>query len=381
MRYDDDMRRIALVVVALATPAAAETFGGFSGVDKPYLVDVDRVCDPLVVADAKASGMPRCEKKDADAIAALRVKKAVEQRGPRATFAASASGTTVTVTRGGDVVVVWDAPDPVEKIVAVYGSQYEERVAVAYVVRRLGREVTDVVGFELLTSSSPSPSPSPSPIPTGTVDDAAVKKAVATAKRAGAAHALKAWHDVLAVDAQHGEALYRVAVLEMAAKHRDEALAALAQLAASTRPDAIEWLVDARFDAAFASVRADSKYRGAVGLDRKPATVYERVMGFGGQWEQGGTSCETARVQLALTRDRSVKLRVSSSCEGGGDDLVFKGTWRLDGDHVVLGLPHRGQRASAKDEARCDFVAAGDEDSLHCSLGKDLDFTVLPARR
>ncbi|HTR52988.1 MAG TPA: hypothetical protein VMJ10_19975 [Kofleriaceae bacterium] len=377
------MRRIPVALVLLAAPAAAETFAGFSGVDKPYLVDVDRVCAPLAVTDAKATGMPRCAKQDADAIAALRVKKPIEQRGAKATFAATATGTTVTITRGGDVVVTWDAPDPVEKIVAVYGSEYEDRVAIAYVVRRLGREVTDVVGFELIGSAkttTTTTTTTTNPGTTTTVDDAAVAKAVATAKRAGAAHALKAWHDVLALDAQHGEALYRVAVLE-ASKQRADAVATLGKLAASTRADAVEWLVEARFDVAFAPLRADPKFREAVGLDRKPQTPYEHVMGFGGQWEQAGTSCEVATVHVTFARDRAVQLHVRSSCEGGGDDLVFKGTWRLDGDHVVLSLPHKGQKASAKDEAHCDIVPAGDEDSLHCSLGNDLDFTVLPTRR
>ena len=43
------VRIAGVLLVALATPAAAGTFGGFSGVDKPYLVNSDRVCTPLKV--------------------------------------------------------------------------------------------------------------------------------------------------------------------------------------------------------------------------------------------------------------------------------------------------------------------------------------------
>jgi hypothetical protein len=49
--------RVLLAVGLLAVtagPAAAETFGGFSGVDRPYLVNSDKVCTPLVVTAGAA---------------------------------------------------------------------------------------------------------------------------------------------------------------------------------------------------------------------------------------------------------------------------------------------------------------------------------------
>ena len=151
----------------------------------------------------------------------------------------------------------------------------------------------------------------------------------------------------------------------------------------STRGDAIEWLVEARLDPAFAGVRADARFRAAVGLDRPPSTVYERLMGFGGQWEQTGTSCDAPEIRLSVKRDRSVKLHVKSSCEGRVYDLPFNGTWRLDdADHVTLILPpQKGAAASNKDEAPCVFKKHGEEDALHCTVGKDLEFEVLPTRR
>ena len=64
--YMIGMRHL-LVVMALAAPAAADTFGGFSGVQSHYLVDQDKVCMPLPASTT--AGAPRCEKTAADVVA------------------------------------------------------------------------------------------------------------------------------------------------------------------------------------------------------------------------------------------------------------------------------------------------------------------------
>jgi hypothetical protein len=104
-------------------------------------------------------------------------------------------------------------------------------------------------------------------------------------------------------------------------------------------------------------------------------------MGFGGEWEQTGTSCEKPEVHFNAMRDRSFKLRVKTSCEGGVYNSAFRGTWRIAGDRIVLVLPSSGKQASTADEATCGFEAAGDEEGLRCALGHDIDFLVLPTRR
>ena len=379
-----------VVLAALASlggVAAADTFGGFSGVDRPYLVNQDRICTPLVVDLGLASGAPACQKVAADVVAKLSIKAPVAQRGARAAFTATAAGKSLTVARGtGDVVVAWTAIDPILKVVEVYASQYEDRVAVAYTLRRLGKEVTDVVAFDLgRAGKAPGPPPGPptGPAPTAAPDDPAVTKAVTAARAASKGKAVAAWRAVLAIAPQHGEALYRIAAAQVARKQKAEALATLAQLAASPRPDAIEWLIEARFDAAFAPLRSDAAFRTHVGLDRKGTGAYERLMGFGGQWEQTGTSCDRPEVRFTVTRDRVVKIRVVSRCEGQTFSLPFKGTWRLDGagTQVVLTFPTRGKAVDAKDEAACVFETAGDEDALRCALDRDLEFVVLPTRR
>ena len=426
------MRRFALALPLAAglalspARARADTFSGFSGVDRPYLVNQDRVCQPIAIAGGAAAGAPRCEKVAADVIARLSIKPPIVQSGAKASFTAQAAGRTITVSRkAGGAIVSWDAPDPVVRIVELYASQYDDRVAVAYTVRRAGKEVTDVVAFDLGqgqtaiaappvasppagtgsagsgSGSGPSsvtariiqPGAQPGPPDTATAPpatapatagpptDPRVVKAVADARAAPRAKALAAWTAVLALDAGHAEALFRTAAAQLGARHTAQALDALQALAASPHDDAVEWQVEARFDPAFAALRADPKFRAAVGLDRKPATAYERLMGFGGQWEQTGTSCDRPEVRFTATRDRKFRLRVKTSCEGAVYDTPFQGTWRLDGQRLVLVLPPSGRAASASDEAVCGFETAGDEDALRCSLGHDLDFVVLPTRR
>jgi hypothetical protein len=426
LRYhvDMSMRRARLLVLGgsllAAGTAQADRFGGFSGVDRPYLVNQDRVCTPLAVAGGAASGMPACAQAAADAVARLSFKDPVPQSGAKATFAATASGRTITVTRkaSGTPVVTWSAVDPIGKVVDVYASQYEDRVAVAYTTRRLGREVTDVIAFDLgqgaaIQPTGPGPGPGstgkeptgrapvgrdideqilsgkdPTGTGTGTATaptppaDPKVTAAVTAARKAPAgAKALAAWKAVLAVDAAHTEALFRVAATQAAAKQTADALATLAALGGSQRADAIEWLVEARFDPAFAPLRGDAKFRAAVGLDRKGASVYERMMGFGGQWEQSGTACDKAEVRLSALRDRTFKLRVKTACQGSTFEMPFKGTWRIEGSKIVLSFPNKGKSTTVADESACTFEPAGDEEGLKCTIGRDLEFTVLPARR
>jgi hypothetical protein len=378
---------LAVGVLIGAGTAAADSFGGFSGVDRPYLVNQDKVCAPLPVTAGTATGAPRCEKLAADVLAKLSIKDPIPQHGAKATFLATATSRTLTVTRKtGDKVVTWNASDPIGKIVEVYASQYDDRVAVAFTVRRMGKDVTDVIAFDLGKPSVAAPNPdptavTPTPTPNAAPEDPAITKAVAAARKAPKAKVLASWKAVLSLDPTSSEAQYRIAGAQIAAKANADAIATIGKLAESTRPDAIEWLVEARFDPAFAALRADPAFRAKIGLDRKPTTSYERLMGFGGQWEQTGTSCDKPEVRFTATRDRVVRIRVKSRCEGQVYDLPFKGQWRIDGDNVVLTFPTKGKQVSAADEAGCTFESAGDEDSLRCSLGRDIDFVVLPTRR
>lgn len=230
-----------------------------------------------------------------------------------------------------------------------------------------------------LAPLAPSPAPAPAPAPPA---DPKVTAAVAAARKAPAgAKALAAWKAVLVLDGTHPEALFRVAAAQAAAKQVADALATLGVLGGAPRPDAIEWLIEARFDPAFAALRSDAKFRTAVGLDRKPTSMYERMMGFGGQWEQSGTACDQPEIRFSALRDRTFKLRVKTACQGSVYDTPFKGTWRIEGARIVLTFPNKGKAVSAADETVCGFEPVGDEEGLKCTIGRNLEFTALPARR
>ena len=381
------MRRGLVALLLLPGLATADTFGGFSGVDRPYLVNADKVCAPVEVKGGAATGAPVCEKAGADIIAKLSFKEPLVQSGTKATFAATTSGNTLTVTRkqAGTPVLTWTAPDKI-KVVDVYADQYESRIAITYTIRRAGKEVTDVVAFDLGQGASttkpvdPNP-PTTNPTPAPPADPKLTKAIEAARKAPKGAKTIAAWKAVLAIDAANSEAQFKIAQSQMTSKQQADALATLEALAKSSSPDAIEWLIEARFDAAFAGLRADPKFRAATGLDKKGSSLYERLMGFGGQWEQTGTSCDKPEIRFTTFRDRTFKLRVKTVCQGSVFDSPFKGTWRIDGQHIVLTLPNKGKQVSQADEAGCEFQGAGDEDALRCQIGRDIDFTVLPTRR
>jgi hypothetical protein len=379
-----------LLALAAATPAWADSFGGFSGVERVYMVGPDRACKPLAVEGTKATGVAKCEKVAVDVVARLSIKTPVAERGARARFTAASSGREVTVKRGdGVAVVTWSSLDPIVRVDAVYASTYEEMVALEIVVRRAGREATDVVGFDVLGSkkaTTPATQPSTQPTqPAQPINEPPpltpeMKKAIAKAKRARGAKAIAAWQAVLVLDADSSEGLAGLAIAQHKTKATDDALATLEKLALSSRGDAIEFLVAARFDKAFASLRADKRFRAAVGLDRGPTSTYERIMGFGGIWEQPGTSCDTAGVTVTFKRDRSFVIKVESVCSGSRDVFKTKGTWKVDTDTVVFTLSNK-MRKLDDDTWRCPLQKKGDEEAIRCQIDRDLEFEVLPVRR
>jgi hypothetical protein len=398
-RYGIWVKRASVVVLlVLGGTAHAGVMGGFGGREDAYLVGADRVCTPLAVEGGVAKGVPSCHKAASDEIAQLSIKTPKAERGTKARFAATASAGTLTVTKpeSGEVVVTWTSIDPISKVVDVYGSTYGNVVAVELMIRRGGRDQADVVAFDLHAMTPPTAGAEPSATPTSGGASAPTKpgasaatektpsskeldKALAAARKAKGKAAIAAWAKVTALDADNSEARYGTAVALAQAKKSADAVALLQTLAGSKRADAIEFLVAARFDPAFAGVRADADYRKAVGLDRPPATFYEHVMGLGGSWEQAGTSCDVPSVSLTLTRDRAFKLRVKTACEGDSADDRFSGTWDLQEPTLVLSLP-TGEGANA-DQVPCTVEAAGAEDAIHCTVSKELDFTVRPVRR
>jgi hypothetical protein len=205
--------------------------------------------------------------------------------------------------------------------------------------------------------------------------------ALAKARKASGKKAIAAWTAVLALDADSSEGLFGLAAAQIKTKDKAGGIATLEKLAASDRSDAVEFKVAARFDKAFASVRADAKFRTAVGLDQAAQTPYERVMGGGGNWEQLQVCGQNPNVKLGLTRDHKFKLMVQSKCSDDQYGWTFKGVWQVDTTGLMLTFPNGPNK---KDEAvHCEITASasGDEDSIKCPVDEDLEFTVLPVRR
>lgn len=379
-----------LTLVSLAGPASAGVFGGFGGREDGYLVGRDKICTPLIVDSGKASGTPACSKASDDQVAQLSVKDAKAVHGRDASHTAASKGRTieVTATKKETVVVTWEAPDPISRIDDVYVSQYANLIAVEYTVRRGSRDVSEVVVFDVRgarsttdpTADEPPTTDRPPVVapPAATPALTRALKAARKAKKGGAAKALKAWNKVLAIDPDHSEARYGVAVAQARAKKPDLAIAALEGLAATGRSDAMEYLILARFEKAFASVRADARFRTAVGLDGGSDDFYERLMGKGGTWEQPETACDTPGVALTLGQDRSFKLVIKSTCSGDRWKDTFKGRWEAKEPGLTLILPNKGR----DDESfACAVEKDGDEDAIRCALDADLSFVVRPVRR
>ncbi|MCA9677205.1 MAG: hypothetical protein H6709_07830 [Kofleriaceae bacterium] len=383
---------LLLAPLAWARPAAADSFGGFGGREDGYLVGRDRICAPVRVDAGQATGAPACHKASADEVAQLSVKPPTAVGGKDASHEVEVHGRTLEIRdRAQDAVVVtWTALDPISKASALYVSRYANLIAVEYVVRRAGREVTEVIAFDLGgrhdggdQAGDGKPGGDAVAVGGDAVPEASpeVAKAVKAARKAakrGGAKAIKAWTQVLDLDPDHSEARYGVAVAQAKAKKTEAALAALEALAASSRADAIEYLVAARFDKAFAKLRAEARYRKAVGLDRPARTFYERLMGLGGTWEQAGTSCDAPGVALALTAERTFKLTITSKCSGDVYKDTFKGTWVDQEPNLVLHLPNKGK---ADEEIACTVARDGDEDEIRCAIDQDLQFAVKPVRR
>ena len=374
------------VVFASGSSASAGVFGGFGGREDGYLVGRDTICKPLPVASGKASGAPTCAKASDDEVAQLSVKTPKAVHGRDASHSAVAKGRTIEVTANKKeaVVVTWEAVDPISRIDDVYVSKYANLIAVEYTVRRGSRNVTEVVVFDMRGAGGADADqpavdrPATTEPPAATPALTRAVKAARKAKKGSWKKALKAWQKVLALDPDHSEARFGVAVAHAKARKPDLAIEALEGLAATGRSDAIEFLILARFDKAFAKVRADERFRAAVGLDGGSDQFYERLMGQGGKWEQPETACDTPGVALALGQDRSFKLVISSTCSGDRWKDTFKGRWEADEPRLTLILPNKGK----DDESfQCTVEKDGDEDAIRCALDQDLGFVVRPVRR
>lgn len=381
---------VAGVLLASAGVAAADSFGGFAGNEKSYVLGREKVCEPIKVSAATARGVPACMVAGTEVMATLSLKTPSPERGADAQVKARASGQTITVTgKDGAVIVAWQSFDPVTSVVDVWRSTYGRIVAVEYTVRRAGKEVHEVVGFDVGVGGGGggAATGTQTQAQTGTQTqtqahaqpvDPVVQKAIDKARKTSGKAAIAAWNKVIALDPESSEAKYRLAAAYAGMKKSADAVAALENLAQSKRPDAIEWLVEARFDKSFVKLVGDPGFRTAVGFDRPAGTAYERLMGLGGQWEQSLTPCDRPEMRVTLRRDRTFKLEFRSVCEGMREGFTMKGTWTMTDVAVEL---HMKRPGGGMDSAPCLIGTDGDEDTLTCHMDADLSFEARPVRR
>ena len=389
---------MALVVALLAIPIAAWAgpFGGFAG--GKYLVDGERACAP--VSSERAN--PSCKKLSAAEVARLGARKPKPERGPNARFSARSKGAVIEVLdHAGKPVARWDAGAPVSGIVAIYIDPAASAAVVEYESRFGGRTVVEAIGIKLPGGGGATgpARPGPKPAASGSSDpsapelddadkkklDAAMDKARRSLARRRYPAAIASAKAALAIWDQHAGALYVLAAAELGKKDRAAALATLEKLAASTDPEAPEHRVEARRDKAFAALRADPRFRKAVGITADPArplTAYERLMGFGGKWEQRLIACEQPEVKLNLRRKaRRFVLKIRGRCGGPAETTFLDGTWKSSGtDELALTFPNQG---SADEGLVCRVERCRDssgEDCVRCKVDED-EFLLRVVRR
>lgn len=367
---------------ALATAASAGPLGGFADDQRSYLRGQDKICEPLDITAKKMSTQPVCRDADTSEVAAGTYRAGTKQTGASASYTATARGSTLTVTarNSAEPLVEWTSINPIEKVVGVYTSDHNAMIAVEYDARFGGRTVSEVIVFRApmkTTTSTDAPIvATDAPPEDSDAIKKLLKKAIYNAKRYAHAKALEHYRKVLELDADHSEARYGAAKALAGKKKNKDAIAELEILATSTRADAIEYLVEARFDKAFKKIRSDEAFRAAVGLDAAKGVrpLYDRLVGFGGKWEQAGQSCERARVNLTLERlSRDFSLRVRSRCSGSVDDWKFAGSWSHSGADVLeLAFPNPNA-GEADDIVSCQIATCDDtaEDCIRCDFYGD----------
>lgn len=397
------------LAVALGLPAVASAgvFGGF-GKSGTYLRGTDQVCRAV----EGARDVPRCKKISAAEVAKRRFASGARQRGAGAEVDARASGSRIEIVPagGGEPLATWDAGSAV-KVSAVYLSAKKDAVAVEYVTRFGGRSIEDVVVLELgdalraragaaaasvATGERAAGAPPAPPAPAEPEETPAVAAALQKTRRAAAK---KRWDRVarfageaLAGDESHPEARFWLAAAKAARKDGAGATALLADIAASKRKWAIAWLVEARLHPAFRGLRADPGFRRAVGLaadPKRPPGAYERLVGYGGEWEQPAIPCEQARANLSLHTEPSkgeagqrFELVIRSRCRGTRETTRLDGTWRAAGTDV-LELRFPNQQGPAEG-LQCSLEACADssgEDCLRCRPDPQLELLFRIVRR
>lgn len=379
---------VVLGTLLLAAPASAGVFGGFSADENSYLRGTDQVCLPIPAGARTA--VATCKAASTEEVAKATYRKTKPETGPRARYSAKASGSDLTLQELGGRTVEWSSVDPIAGVDAVYVSPSGKMIAVELRTRFGGRMVEDVAVFAVAkqtreqAAASAAASSSVAPTRSKTASKA-IAAGWAALKKKKWAPAQASFEKALG-EADDAEARYGVAVALGGAGKTAEAITRLADLAKSPLPNAVVWLVEARSEKVFKKLLIDKAFRKAVGLDPdpgRPTYAYERLVGLGGHWEQAGISCESARINLKLSRrPRTFSLAITSKCQGYGDTVKLAGAWDARGaDAASLTFPNPGGK---EEVLQCTLSVCTDgsgEDCLSCGPGTDLEMNLRLVRR
>ena len=372
--------------------AEAELFGGFAN-GGSYRRGTDQLCQPV----ASKLAVTQCHKKTVAELAALDLDKGQVQAGTERLVSAKKKGTSIELHSEKGSIAVWDSGQILGDIGAVHLDKSHRWVAVEFKSRFGGRQVDDLVVMTLAKplqgAATTIPGPVlPSKVAAPSAEDPAefskrMQQGLKWAKRRKHKKAISSFQAALTVVPEHPEALYRLARSHMASKDSRGAIAALARIVLSSHSAVARWRVEARFDIVFKSLRGDTDFRRAVGIERAAgdkATLYERLIAFGGGWEQESIACEQPMVSLNLQRNRKRRfdLIIRSKCQGSTETTRLDGSWRAkEPNRVGLTFPNT---ASVDEDLLCSLELCADdsgEDCLRCQLGEDLEFLLRVVRR
>jgi hypothetical protein len=377
--------------------AEAGLFGGFTS-EGSYLRGSDQLCKPV----SSTLAIPSCEKKTTAQLAALTLHKGEEQSGSNSKVSAKKSASKIKLMDGeGTLLFTWDSGQVLSGIGSVFLHRKGTWVAIEFTTRFGGRQVEDLVVVRLNNAIGGTAAATPTPTPTPTTPTAptapvakdppaftkAMKAGAKWSKRRKHAKAITAYEQALKEIPEHPEALYRLARSHMGNKDKRKTLEVLARIPKSSHGEARIWRVEARFDLVFKSLRADTDFRKAVGIDRGPddkPTLYERLVAYGGRWEQEPIPCEQPQVNLDLRRNkkRRFDLVIRSKCQGIKETTRLDGSWADKGNaHLGLTFPNTD---SADEDLVCKMELCADdtgEDCLRCQLEPDIEFLLRVVRR
>ncbi len=243
-----------------------------------------------------------------------------------------------------------------------------------------------LLGMVLLFASTAVPA---APSPAGANKEASersrgLKKGQKLARNKAFAQAEKVYRELLGKHPDDPQVCYELALVLVQSKKLPQAAAVLGPLGTSTHAEAAVYRVEARLSEVLAPLRGDPVFRKAVGIDPPPdfrPTVYERLVGTGGKWEQPEKSCESPLVKLEFFRAPKQKFSIviESECQGDKDLTRFAGTWAAkDANAVDLTFPNPGGET---ERLPCMIEEFEGEDRVRCGAGTDLEFVVLSVRR